>query len=126
PFPVFIATNAKPSIEEKWKNAALSVIRKLKERGLHPVNVEVSVGTSLASEVESLIRQCPLVISLFLPEKGLLMARNAKGTGRPSYAPSDYTMYEEAFARSLRRPILRLRHRDVFKPRYLGDPIEYE
>ncbi len=126
--PVFVATNAKPEIDNRWKNVALTVIRKLKERGLHPVNVDVSVGSSLALEVESLIRQCPLVVTLFLPEDGLLMApsRTAKGNKRPRYAPSDYTMYEEAFARSLRRPVLRLRHKDVFKPRYLGDPIEYE
>jgi hypothetical protein len=127
--PVFLATNAKPDIEDRWKKIALRVIRKLKERGLHPVNVDVSVGNSLALEVESLIRQCPLVVTLFLPEEGLLMAPQRSSRQKvapPRYAPSDYTMYEEAFARSLRRPVLRLRHKDVFKPRYLGDPIEYE
>ena len=123
--PVFLATNAKPSIDAKWNSLALRVIRILKGRGLRPVNVEISKDNSLNMEVESLLRLCPLLVSLYLPEEGLRLAHPDEKSGR-GYAPSDYTMFEESLARALGTPILCLRHEEIFRERYLGDMVDYE
>jgi hypothetical protein len=123
--PVFLATNAKPSLDDKWRLMALRVIRILKERGLHPVNVEISSDNGLNKEIESLVKICPLMVSLYLPEKGLMLAHPDDKTGR-RYAPSDYTMFEESLARTLDTQILCLRHDEVFRQRYLGDMVDYE
>ena len=123
--PVFFATNAKPSIDPVSKSFALQVIWTLKKCGLYPVNVDISVARSLGEEIESLLEPCPLLISLYLPEEGLRLASSDEATGKNHYSPSDYTMYEEALARTMGKPILHLRYNLIFRPRYIGDQIDY-
>lgn len=126
---IFIASNVKPSMMvtragRRHVDLVLRIIHALKHRGLHPVNVEIAnQGRSgLRSQIENLIELCPLMISINLPEAGNELKRR---TSAGSYAPSDYTLYEEATM--LARPtgsVIRLRHRAVFGGRFLGDTPE--
>lgn len=126
---VFVATNAKPKgIDRKYIKMAIRLVRMLKQLGLQPVNVDISTGRSLRQEVDGLLRLCPLMVSLYLPEGPNLLGtgrRGKSGADTKVYAPSDYTMYEEAFMCAKKRILMRLRHKQVFGPRYIGDQIEY-
>lgn len=124
---VFVATNAKPTgMLRRHRDMAVALLRRLKYCNLQPVNVDVSTAPSLKLEVERLLDLCPILVSLFLPEPGnrLHGAKDGAAAHGPSYAPSDYTMYEEAYMSARGRIVLRLRHEDVFGPRYLGDQSE--
>ncbi len=121
---VFLATNAKPGVGLEPRHIAFvkEIIRRIKASRLHPVNVEIKRGNVLRSEVETLISLCPLLVSIYLPEDGTQLENS---TGGARYAASDYTMFEEAHAAAKwDLPMTRIRHKDVYSPRFIDSNIE--
>src|SRR5262249_10269756 len=85
---VFVATNAKQGMSLRHLDQAIRLVQRLKTYGLYPLNVDVSFNP-LRQEVEDLIKLCPIMISLHLPEKDNLLERTGS-SGDLLYSPSDY------------------------------------
>jgi len=124
--PVFLSTNAKPSksIAGSHLLTVKRLVANLRDAGLFPVNVSTSLGQPLLDEVLSLLRRCPLVVSVHLPDETL--AISGSGEIPKQYAPSSWVLFEEAYA--LSRPeqmrLLRLRHESVAPPAYARGMVE--
>jgi hypothetical protein len=121
----FLATNARK--DEKSGRCAIKVIEKLRGLRLQPVNTDITRTKTIEEDVNHLIKACPFVVSLFFPIENnkLVISGDDINQHNESHAPSDWVLYEEAFAKALGKRVFRMRHRAVRKPRYAGQEREF-
>ncbi|HWM93303.1 MAG TPA: hypothetical protein VN493_21250 [Thermoanaerobaculia bacterium] len=121
----FLATNAK----ESHLDFACKLHRELVALGLNPVNVDITMTHAVVEDVTLLLRSCPLLISLHLPDGRNELEADREEPGRRSdkekYAPSDWVVFEESFMRGLGKRIFRMRHETVREPAFSPGTREY-
>ncbi len=114
---VFLATNAKAN--GNGHNYACKLYRSLVALGLNPINVDIAMRETVIEDVIGLLRACPLLVSLLVPEK------ENKLHHEKLFAPSDWILFEESYIRGLGRKVYRMRDKSVRQPRYAPGTREY-
>lgn len=111
----FFATNA----PKKNRKAYRTVLR-IRGLALEPVNVDITVSQAVLKDVTLLLHASPIVVSLHLPKEGNQLLTLESSIEKPfeNYCPSDWVLFEEAYALGLGRRVFRMRHKDVRQPRY--------